>query len=144
MKSEGSARKNLVVDNTISAVEHLCRNLLDEAVEKGFGDDDIFAIHLAIEEALVNAVKHGNANAPDKKVKVGYTIGADKFNISITDEGSGFEPESLPDPRCGDNIYKCSGRGVLLMRAYMDEVEYNEAGNSVRMVKYKGKVKDKT
>ena len=144
MSSEGSFQKDVVVDSTVSAVEDMCRKLLTEAEANGFGSDDIFAIHLAIEEALTNAVRHGNQQNPDKKINIKYSVTAEKFEISVSDSGNGFTPDSLPDPRCGENLYKCGGRGVLLMRAYMDVVEYSEIGNSVHMIKYKGKVKDKT
>ncbi len=94
-------------------------------------------MHLALQEAFINAVRHGNQMDPDKEVKIEYLVDPEKFEISVTDEGEGFDPEAVPDPRCGENLYKPNGRGLLLMRAYMDAVEYNEKGNRVRMVRYR-------
>ena len=102
-----------------------------------FGEDDIFAIHLALEEAFINAVNHGNKMDPEREVKIEYSVGADKVEISMTDEGRGFDPDVVPDPRYGENLYKIGGRGILLMRSYMDIVEFNKRGNRVRMVRYK-------
>jgi len=137
-----SEYKSLVVDNKVSVVGRLCQQLLTEARENNFTEEEIFAIHLALVEALVNAVKHGNRLDPHKKVKVKYSITPGKFDISITDDGNGFNPVTVPDPRENENLYKLCGRGMLLMRSYMDVVEYNEKGNSVHMLKYKAGTKE--
>jgi len=72
-----------------------------------------------------------------KTVTIEYSVSAEKVEVSITDEGEGFDPSQVPDPRLGENIYKTSGRGLLLIRSYMDLAEYNERGNSLHMVKYR-------
>jgi serine/threonine-protein kinase RsbW len=92
-----------------------------------------------LEEAFLNAVKHGNKMDPTKKVKIDYSVDPDKIEISITDEGSGFEPESVVDPRFGEGLFEPGGRGLLLINSYMDIVKFNEQGNSVYMVRYKEK-----
>jgi serine/threonine-protein kinase RsbW len=135
--------KTIVIQSSHDLVHKLCTDVLCEVKRNDFSQDDIFGIHLAIEEAMINAVKHGNMDNPLKHISVKYAVTPDKFEISITDEGSGFKPEAVPDPRCPENLYKVTGRGMLLMRAYMDDVEYNEAGNCVRMIKYKEKAKSK-
>jgi serine/threonine-protein kinase RsbW len=76
---------------------------------------------------------------PTKKVKVDYSVDEDKVEISITDEGQGFQPDDVADPRFGPGLYQPGGRGLLLMNSYMDMVRYNEQGNSVYMVRYKEK-----
>ncbi len=76
---------------------------------------------------------------PAKKVKVEYSVDSDKIEISITDEGNGFEPNSVADPRLDSGLNETSGRGLLLMNSYMDTVKFNEPGNSVYMVRYKEK-----
>lgn len=129
--------KIIEVKSDQKVVSKLCEQLLAQLKQKGFTKDDIFASHLALEEALVNAVRHGNKNDPNKKVIVKYKITDDLFDISVTDQGTGFKPAHLPDPRCNGNIYKPGGRGVLLMRAYMDTVEYNNSGNTVHMTRRK-------
>ena len=120
-----------------ATVDTVCGQLLEAVRERDFGEEEIFGIHLALEEALVNAIQHGNQGDAAKFVSVESLITPEKIDLSITDEGTGFNPEGLPDPRCEKNLYKCSGRGVLLIRAYMDVVEYNDRGNCIHMVKYR-------
>jgi serine/threonine-protein kinase RsbW len=96
---------------------------------------DIFSIRLALEEALINAIKHGNQMDRDKTVSITYAVQADRFEIHITDQGNGFEPADIPDPTAVENIERPCGRGLMLMRHYMTEVTYNPQGNSVRMAK---------
>lgn len=136
-KPDDMLNQSWELPSTAKAIQKACGDLLDQATARGFEDDVVFGIHLALEEALVNAFKHGNKSNPEKTVFVQFTITSEKFDISITDQGDGFDPQELPDPRCNGNLYKCSGRGVLLINAYMDEVQYNERGNSVHMVKYR-------
>lgn len=100
-----------------------------------YGERDIFAIKLAIEEALVNAIKHGNQMDKSKKVQISYQVRSEEFHIVIMDEGNGFDPSDVPDPTCAENIERCCGRGLLLMRHYMNEVSFSRQGNSVRMKK---------
>lgn len=105
--------------------------------EKGYTQDDVFAVHLALEEAFLNAVKHGNKMDPSKKVTLEYLVDDEKVEIRMADEGPGFDPRSIPDPRMGENLYRPEGRGLLLMTTYMDMVEYNDQGNGLCMVRYK-------
>ena len=100
-----------------------------------YGEHDIFAIKLAVEEALVNAIKHGNQMDQRKKVHIIYHILPERFEIHITDEGTGFDPGDVPDPTTPECLERPCGRGLMLMRHYMNEVLYNERGNSVRMSK---------
>ena len=139
MFSEAPIDRSVVIKNTISAVQDVCERILAELKARQFGEDDIFAIHLAFEEACFNALKHGNKMDSQKEIKIDYLISSDKVDISIEDQGSGFKPELVPDPRCGDNIYKVKGRGLLLIRSYMDSVKYNQFGNCLQMVKHKCK-----
>lgn len=98
-------------------------------------DRDLFSIKLALEEALVNAIKHGNQYDRNKKVEISYAVLADRFEIHITDEGDGFDPEEVPDPTAIENLERPCGRGLMLMKYYMSEVNYNDRGNSVTMAK---------
>ncbi len=110
--------------------------LIEDALHaKGYTEHDIFAIKLALEEALVNAIKHGNQMDPDKRVFVVYHITPERFDIRITDEGDGFNPDDVPDPTAIENLERPCGRGLLLMRGFMTEVEYHGKGNIVSMVK---------
>lgn len=98
-----------------------------------YAEQEIFAIRLALEEALLNAIKHGNRCDQGKKVAVHYRVLPECFEVQITDEGPGFCPEEVPDPTMPENLERPCGRGLMLMRHYMSEVSFNERGNSVRM-----------
>jgi serine/threonine-protein kinase RsbW len=104
--------------------------------ESRFAEIDIFAIKLALEEALVNAIKHGNQMDRSKKVHVAYRVTAERFDIRIVDEGPGFDPEDVPDPTAPENLERPCGRGLLLMRHYMNHIEYVHPGNIVLMSKW--------
>jgi serine/threonine-protein kinase RsbW len=131
--------RSVVVSSTPTAIVDVFKSMAQALQANNFTDEDVFAVHLALEEAFINAVKHGNKMEPSKAVKIDYIIEADKIEISMTDEGPGFDPQVIPDPRYGDNLYKPAGRGMLLMRSFMDVVEYNAQGNSVRMIRYREK-----
>src|SRR5437016_13845764 len=98
---------------------------IEQALRDGrFTDHDIFAIKLAIEEALVNAIKHGNQLDRAKTVRVAFRVAQDRFDVQITDQGPGFDPGVVPDPTAPENLERPCGRGLLLMRYYMNEVSY--------------------
>lgn len=86
-------------------------------------------------KALVNAIKHGNQDNPEKFVDVILRLSSENFFVQVTDQGQGFNPSDVPDPTDEDNIDLPSGRGLMLMRSFMSLVEYNSAGNSVTMAK---------
>lgn len=132
------------VESSTSAMPQLCERILAEIKANCFNSEDIFAIHLALEEALTNAIKHGNKMDTSKHVRIDYSVDSEKIEICITDQGDGFDLNRIPDPRSGENLYRPEGRGLLLIRSYMDVVEYNQRGNSVRMVRYKEKPPLKT
>jgi serine/threonine-protein kinase RsbW len=98
-------------------------------------DHDLFSIKLALEEALVNAIKHGNQYDRNKSVHVVYEIHPDRFTVRITDEGTGFDSADVPDPTAVENLERPCGRGLMLMRHYMTDVAFTERGNSVVMSK---------
>ena len=100
-----------------------------------FSEREIFGIKLAVEEALVNAIKHGNQMDRAKKVRIHYRVAPNFFEVRVTDEGAGFDPSDVPDPTAVENIERPCGRGLMLMRHYMSEVSFNGRGNSVRMAK---------
>lgn len=137
MASEEPITYSVVVESLPSVIAEVCSRVLSELEANNFSRDDIFAVHLALGEAFINAVKHGNQMEPDKKVEINYLMDSDKVEVTVSDEGDGFDPEIVPDPRCGENLYKPEGRGLLLIRSYMDVVKFNEQGNTIRMVRYR-------
>jgi serine/threonine-protein kinase RsbW len=109
--------------------------ILAELAGNGYDEDTTFAIKLALEEALTNAIKHGNRNDASKRVVVCYAINASRIVIMVRDEGCGFRPVDVPDPTDDANLERPNGRGIMLMNAYMTRVRYNSAGNEVWMLK---------
>ena len=99
---------------------------------------DVFAVRLALEEALVNAVKHGNRGDPAKEARLRYHAGPEFVLLEVEDEGEGFDPSAVPDPLAPENLERPSGRGLFLIRKYMTWVEYSERGNRVIMCKQRG------
>ena len=128
-----SGKVNIVSD--LQAAKKAQARLMDKIIALGYGEGPAFAIKLALEEGINNAIKHGNGYDPNKIVEVLFDITPQRVMISITDQGKGFDPGSIPDPRADENLEKPCGRGIMLMRAYMDDVQYNPRGNQVRMVK---------
>jgi serine/threonine-protein kinase RsbW len=115
------------------------RRVTDELLEQlghhGWSPSDIFAIHLAAEEAIVNAIVHGNRLDPRRTVHVECVVSADTARIEVTDEGEGFDPGAVPDCTQDDRLDCPSGRGVMLMRSFMTRIEYNAKGNGVLLEK---------
>ena len=115
------------------------RRVLDELLgslgENGWGEEHTFGIHLAVEEALMNAIKHGNQRDPEKSVYVEYHLNSKLLRIVVEDEGDGFDPDDVPDPTLEENLELPSGRGLMLMKTFMTTVDYNEKGNRVLMEK---------
>ena len=126
---------NLVIPSDPAEARTLQEQIEQLLHDRAANDHDIFSIRLALEEALVNAIKHGNQMDRAKKVQVSYRLLADRFEVAISDEGEGFDPNDVPDPTAIENLERPCGRGLMLMRHYMSEVQYNARGNGVVMSK---------
>jgi CheY-like chemotaxis protein len=109
--------------------------LIDRVAKLGVIDPDNSNLFVALDEAFVNAVKHGNRNDPSKLVRITAELSSKEARFTIEDEGDGFDVREIPDPRDPENLFKTSGRGVLLIYNIMDEVAYNARGNRLTMVK---------
>ncbi len=108
------------------------------ATRLGFGEEALFGIDMAVREAITNAVLHGNREDEDKFVEVTFADSPDELTISVRDEGTGFDPETVADPTVAQNLLKASGRGILFMQNFMDAVEWMphpQGGTVVRMTK---------
>jgi serine/threonine-protein kinase RsbW len=101
----------------------------------GYGPGDLFTVRLALGEALANALKHGNGGDSTKQVRVNYGITPERVFAEVEDEGSGFDPAAVPDPRARENLERLGGRGLLLMRLYLSWVSYRGRGNRVLLCK---------
>jgi len=117
-------------------------DLLEQLGLHGWEPSDIFGIHLAVEEAIVNAIVHGNKLDPAKTVHVSCSVSPELARIEITDAGAGFDPASVPDCTLEERLEVPSGRGVMLMRSFMTRIEYNARGNSVLLEKRRGPHED--
>ena len=113
----------------------IIEEVLERLAEHQWTAHDIFSVRLALEEAIVNAIKHGNGLDSNKHVHVVCKISSEAMWAQITDQGEGFDPEEVPDCTDLENLDRPSGRGIMLMRCYMTRVEYNAAGNIVEMEK---------
>ena len=133
------ALSNWSYDNRIPSEPDHCATIVGlilEQLEKfSWCNKDTFGIHMAIEEAIMNAIHHGNHCAPDKDVHIEIELSEDRFYCKITDQGCGFDPNALPDPTAEENLEKECGRGVMLITNFVDVVVYNAKGNSVEITK---------
>ena len=124
-----------VIPNDPAAGRQLLEELLRQLEEHHWTRRDVFAVHLAVDEALVNAIHHGNAMDKAKHVRFCCRLSPQKIRVEITDEGPGFDPASLPDPTDPAHLGCPRGRGVMLMRAFMSRVEFCNPGNHVVLEK---------
>jgi len=113
------------------------RVLLEQLEQREWPAKCVFGIHMAMEEAVMNAIKHGNKRDPSKHVHVLVNLSETQFYACITDQGQGFNPDDVPDPTLDENLEKTSGRGLMLISNFVDTVTYNDVGNSVELVKHK-------
>lgn len=128
-------RTEQVIPSETGAGKRVLDDLLGQLEAQHWGEREIHGIHLAMEEALVNAIRHGNGSDASKNVHVSCRLSSDRFWVQIRDEGPGFNPDDVPDPTDPDRLEVPSGRGIMLMRAFMSRVEYNAQGNCVEMEK---------
>jgi len=120
-----------------NAVQQLLGELLNALENDGWPKQEIFGVHLAMEEALINAVRHGNGWDESKFVHVACKLTANSLTVEIADEGAGFNPQHVPDCTEGENLHRPGGRGIMLMRTYMTRVEYFDGGHRVLMEKHR-------
>ena len=127
------------LDSTLDSVDSAEELAVDAARHAGFGEDDLMKIGMAVRESMVNAVVHGNRYNANKKVRFSLVENPERLTVKIADEGQGFEFEKLPDPLAPENIIRTSGRGIFLIRSFMDEFEIRRltpGGTEVTLVKY--------
>src|SRR5258707_15396181 len=121
--AEESKTVDQVLDSTLESVDKAERIALDLAHESGFGDEDLDRIGMSVRECTVNAVVHGNRYNSHKKVRLSLSRTPERFTVRIADQGEGFNLDALPDPLSGDNLLRHSGRGIFLMKAFMDDLQ---------------------
>ena len=131
-------RVSYTLDSTLETVDSAEQAANRIAANAGFGEDEVMQISMAVREAAVNAVLHGNAYDPNKKVTLAFERTAHDLVIIIRDQGRGLDASKIPDPLAPENLMKTSGRGIFLIRSFMDVVEIHpsQAGTELRMIKH--------
>ena len=138
------------LDSTLDSVNKVEQTAAELATKVGFPEDDLHKITMSVREAAVNAVLHGNAYDPSKKITVSYETGPNMLSVTISDQGEGLHEEAIPDPLAEENLLKTSGRGIFLMRSFMDEVRIKDLhpGTEITLVKHvtapEGEAKERT
>lgn len=137
--SAGASACDWTLERTIPSDPTASRGIVDELLAqlraRCWAEGDVFGVHLSLEEAMMNAIKHGNRYAVDKSVHVSCRLGSDAVHIQITDEGPGFNPLEVRDCTDEEGLEFASGRGVMLIRSFMSSVAWSDRGNRVTMVK---------
>ena len=116
-------------------VDRVVRAVTSAMADAGYPECDVFAVRLALDEAVVNGIQHGHGFDPAKQVEVRYQVAPQRVLVEVEDQGPGFDPQRVPDPLAPENLEQPGGRGVFLMRHYMTAVEYNATGNRVTLRK---------
>jgi serine/threonine-protein kinase RsbW len=128
-------RVEQVIPSDLSAGKRVLDDILRRLQESDWEADEIFGVHLSLEEAIVNAIKHGNRLDVEKQVRIDCELSSCELRVEVCDQGSGFNPDLVPDCTEDENLDNPSGRGIMLMRTFMSSVEYNQLGNRVTMRK---------
>jgi serine/threonine-protein kinase RsbW len=127
------------LDSSLDSVDNAESLVLELAQKAGFEEEDLHKIGMAVRESMVNAVVHGNQYSAHKKVHVSVSKGPDRLTVTIADQGRGFDLDALPDPLAEDNLLRNSGRGIFLIRAFMDELQVRRLspnGTEVTLTKF--------
>ena len=134
-----TSRVSLTLDSTLLSVDTLEQTAEEFAARAGFDEDTVPNIAMAVREAAVNAVLHGNSYDALKPVTASFEATADSLIIRISDQGPGLNPDTLPDPLAPENILRGSGRGIFLIRAFMDEVHFRQLhpGTELTLIKHR-------
>ena len=132
------SRVSFTLDSTLGTVDTAEQTASRIAADAGFDDDEVMRISMAVREAAVNAVLHGNAYDPSKKVKLDFENSGRELVITIRDQGCGLDMSKIPDPLAPENLLKTSGRGIFLIRSFMDEVQISpsQTGTEIKLIKH--------
>jgi serine/threonine-protein kinase RsbW len=126
---------DVVISSDYESGQAIVERIMNAVDNCGFSTRDTFGIRLSVDEAVINAIKHGNQFNPDKTVRIDFHSSEQGVRIEIEDQGVGFRPEDVPDPTADENLERPCGRGVMLMREFMTRIEYNPKGNRVILEK---------
>lgn len=124
----------LCIHSALPEIYHAEDVVLSELIDTGVDSNTLFAVRMALDEALINAYQHGNGCNPEKTIKIDREIHPDFIQITITDEGNGFDPRTVLDPTTPERVMAPNGRGLYLIREFASAVTYNERGNQITIV----------
>jgi CheY-like chemotaxis protein/anti-sigma regulatory factor (Ser/Thr protein kinase) len=129
---------HIEIPSQLKFIKGIAHNIIADAKLMGYDERDLRdKIPVTVDEAVTNAIKHGNKFQEDKKVTIDVSMDTERIKIVVVDEGKGFDVSRVPDPTDPTNFLKPSGRGILFMNIGMDEVRYNETGNMLTLIKYR-------
>ena len=139
MADSTTSRVNFTLDSNLESVNKIEQTAEEYAGRAGFDEDTASHIAMAAREAAVNAVMHGNSYDPEKYIHVTFDNTADSLIVRLADQGPGLDPETIPDPLAPENILRGSGRGIFLIRAFMDEVHFRQLnpGTELTLIKHR-------
>lgn len=121
--------------HTMDDMQRCVTHIVEAMRDAGFNGKEVFGARLSLEEALVNAIRHGHRGDTTKRVDVRFHVCSEQLLVEVRDQGPGFDPDGLPDPLAPENLERPGGRGVFLIRQYMTWVQYNETGNAITLCK---------
>lgn len=132
------SRFSYTLDSSLDSVNKVEEAAEELAQKSGLDEDQVFQITMAVREAAVNAVLHGNQYDPEKKITAYFENTGDSLIIRISDQGKGLDPSTLPDPLAPENLLSGSGRGIFLIRSFMDEVHFKllNPGTELTLIKH--------
>jgi serine/threonine-protein kinase RsbW len=132
-----ATRVSYTLESSLESVNKAEQAARDLAVKAGFDEEETDRIAMSVREATVNAVLHGNQYDPQKRVTVAFEVSPESLSVSVRDEGKGLDPGNVPDPLAPENLLKQSGRGIFLIRAFMDEVRFRsmDPGTEITLIK---------
>jgi serine/threonine-protein kinase RsbW len=138
LAAQQASRITYTLESSLDSVNKVEQTAEQMAQKAGFEEDELFKITMAVREAAVNAVLHGNAYDPEKRITALFENTGDSLVIRITDQGKGLDPSTLPDPLAPENLLRGSGRGIFLMRSFMDEVNFKQLhpGTELTLIKH--------
>lgn len=134
------SRITYTLESSLDSVDKVEETAEQMAKKAGIEEDEVFRVAMAVREAAVNAVLHGNSYDPDKRITASFENTGEALVIRIADQGKGLDPDTLPDPLAPENLLRGSGRGIFLIRSFMDEVHFKQLhpGTELTLIKHLG------
>jgi serine/threonine-protein kinase RsbW len=140
LTGQQASRITYTLESSLDSVNKVEQTAEQMAKKAGIEEDEIFRISMAVREAAVNAVLHGNSYDPEKRITASFENTGEALVIRISDQGKGLDPATLPDPLAPENLLRGSGRGIFLIRSFMDEVHFKQLhpGTELTLIKHLG------